>query len=176
MTNVAGESKLKITKGLILNAGTNYTAGFDVAFSGGSPSVAATAKATLSVTSITLTNNGDSYSAAPSVVLGVPDAPVSFPGGLGGAATATASAATIGSINSFSVTNAGTGYTGTSFVIIKDATGRGAEGSAVLTATIIDKVMVLDGGKNYTATPNVTISGGGGSGATATAILKKGIS
>lgn len=174
MTNATGTATLKITKGTILNAGTNYTAGFDIAFSGGSPSVAATAKATMSVTTITLSNNGDGYSAAPTVTLGAPDAPVSFPAGLGDAITATASAATIGSINSFAVTNAGSGYTGTPFVIIKDATGRGAEGKAILTATTIDKVMVLDGGKNYTAIPTVAITGGGGTGATATATISSG--
>ncbi|WP_045112893.1 hypothetical protein, partial [Microscilla marina] len=93
---------------------------------------------------------------------------------MGDASTATASAATIGSISSFTVTNNGTGYTNTPFVIIKDATGRGAQGQAILGATTFDRVLVLDGGKNYTATPTVTITGGGGTGATATAAISSG--
>ncbi|WP_045114587.1 T9SS type A sorting domain-containing protein [Microscilla marina] len=174
LTNAIGEAKLKVTRGIMSNPGTNYTGGFDLIFTGGTPTVAATAKATLSVTSISLTNPGDGYTAAPTITLGAPDAPVSFPGGVGDAVTATASAATIGSISSFTVTNNGTGYTNTPFVIIKDATGRGAEGQAILGATTIDRVLVLDGGKNYTATPTVTITGGGGTGATATAAISSG--
>jgi hypothetical protein len=173
-TNATATATLKVTRGTIINAGTNYSAGFDIIFSGGTPSVTATAKATMSVNSITLTNNGNGYSAAPTVTLGAPDAPVSFPTGLGDAVNATASAATIGSISSFAVTSGGSGYTGTPFVIIKDPTGRGAEGEAKLTPTTIDRILVLDGGKNYTATPTVTITGGGGSGATATATISSG--
>lgn len=169
-TTATAEAKLKVTKGLMINVGTNYTAGFNILFSGGSPTTAATAKATLSVTSITLTNNGDGYGAAPLVALSAP----TLTGGLGDLTTATASAATIGSINSFTVTNGGTGYTGTPFVIIKDPTGRGAEGKALLTATEINNIRVLDGGKNYTSTPTVSISGGGGTGATATAAVSSG--
>ena len=174
MTNATGESKLKVTNGIITNPGTNYTAGFDVIFSGGNPTTTAEAKATLSVTSITVTNGGNGYPTAPPVTLSDPVVITSFPNGLGDADPGVANAATIGSISSFTVTNAGTGYTGTPFVIIKDATGRGAEGKALLTPTTINNVLVLDGGKNYTSVPAVSISGGGGSGATATATISSG--
>ncbi|HAS43899.1 MAG TPA: hypothetical protein DCS93_25710 [Microscillaceae bacterium] len=171
MTTATGTAKLKVTRGLIINPGTNYTAGFDLIFSGGgTPTSAVTAKATLSVTSITMTNNGDGYMGAPTVNLSAP----TLTGGIGDVFTATASAATIGSIGSFAVTNGGVGYTGTPFVIIKDATGRGAEGKALLAATTVNNVLVLDGGKNYTTVPTVTITGGGGSGATATAAISSG--
>jgi hypothetical protein len=174
VSNATGTTKIKATQGIISNPGTNYTAGFDVIFSGGNPTTPAAAKATLSVTSITVTNSGNGYATPPTVTVSDPVVITSFPNGLGDADPAVANAATIGSISSFNITNSGTGYTGTPFVIIKDITGRGAEGKVLLNPAPINKLLVLDGGKNYTSAPSISITGGGGAGATATATISSG--
>ena len=154
------------------------------------------------VTGVAVTNGGSGYTSAPSVSIvdevgrvvsiaigsatgsggsGYSEPTVTLTGGGGSGAKANATTAN-GVITGFAVTAAGTGYTSAPTVVIADALGSGATGTASVipkgigtgaaaTATIdgrVASIAIGSGGSSYSA-PTVKLNDGGGTGATATA-------
>jgi FtsP/CotA-like multicopper oxidase with cupredoxin domain len=110
-------------------------------------------KASPIVSSITLTNGGSGYTAAPAVTI---------TGGGGTGATATATVAN-GVITGIAVSTGGTGYTFANVNITGD--GLGATATATITGGVITGITVTNGGSGYT-TASAAIFGNG-TGATA---------
>ena len=124
------------------------------------PANPSTATATISgtsVASITVTNGGSGYLAAPTVT---------FIGGGSGpgfvAATATANFNNSGVITGITVNTAGAGYTSAPTISISSpASGTTATATATLTGTTLGSIAVNSSGTGYTFTPTVTLTGGG---------------
>ena len=107
------------------------------------------------VTGITITNNGENYTTAPTVTIADPDPSVR--------ATALAVISTVGahsSVDKIYITNPGAGYTTVPDVIISSATGVGATAIAEIDTTYagIATVSITDAGSGYNYAPLVTFS------------------
>ena len=114
------------------------------------------------VTSINVTNGGQWYSEAPTVVILPSDS-------TGADATAVATVAA-NIVTNIAVTNGGTGYTVPPIVMLIP-NGAGASASAVVVGDLVDSITLDNGGSNYTALPYVEVIGGNGVGALASAVL-----
>lgn len=151
------------------------------------------------VVSVTLTNNGNDYTSAPSVSFSgsgdaaatatvnkhrvsaittvnagqdyatAPTITIAPPPAGGVQATATCTVAD-GEIDAITITNKGSGYTTAPAITVEGGGGNSASLTAVLGGPLTG-ITVTAAGENYVSTPTVTISGGGGSGAAAIANL-----
>lgn len=153
----------------VTNKGTGYTVAPGVTFTGGTPSVSASAVANLTngVLSVPITNPGQGFTVVPTVALA---------GVTGAVATVTVGGCPLS--NSPTIQSGGSGYTETPGVVITAPTGSKAlqaTAIAVLTGGIGVITVGGGGGAGYTSTPNVAISGGGGAGATAVATVVGGV-
>jgi hypothetical protein len=110
------------------------------------------------VNSITLTNGGSGFTAAPTVV---------FTGTNTTPATATATIKPT-SVASATITAAGSGYTSAPTVAFDGGGGTGAAGLVLLTPTPIGSISVSPKGSGYTSAPTVSFSDGAAAG---TAVL-----
>jgi hypothetical protein len=147
----------------IVNSGSGYASAPDVTFSGGSPSTAAKARATLAdgrVASITITDNGANYTATPSVTL---------TGGVGSGATL--GVGVMGSVFGVTVIAGGSGYvfaaTTSPSITFSSAQGLTSANANVVVDSLgkVSGVNILSGGTGATGAVTATISGGGGAGA-----------
>ena len=117
------------------------------------------------VVSITVTDGGSGYTAAPTIT-------ISEGGGSGAIAVATINN---GAVNQIIVTDSGSKYTGTPTVLISaPPSSRTATATASVVNGFVVSITVTDGGSGYTDVPTVTISGGNGSGASAVATISDG--
>ena len=142
---------------------------------GGTPATAtATVDGTGAITTLTVTNAGAGYVAAPGVTISD-----STPGSTATGATATAGIASgTGVISAINLTNPGSGYTVPPAVTIADTVPptSGASATAILSpgAGTVTAINLTYPGSGYTLPPAVTITGGAGTGATATASIVAG--
>lgn len=169
------------TTGLTVTASTTTNSGFvssvqivapgagyhnvpTVAFTGGTPTTAAQARASVAngrVTGITITNPGMGYQATPSVSI------------TGGIATGAAfTVGVVGKVDSLALTNLGSGYTsnGTTSPSVSFSTAQGLTGAlatvSVASDGTISGVQLISAGTGATTSGvTATISGGGGTGA-----------
>lgn len=113
------------------------------------------------VVSVTLTNNGQDYTSAPSV---------SFSGSGDAAATATVNKHRVSAITTV---NAGSGYTSAPTITIAPPPAGGVQATAtcVLDDGEIGAITITNKGSGYTAAPAITLSGGGGANGSLTAVL-----
>jgi hypothetical protein len=139
------------------------------------------------VGAIDITNQGSSYTSAPTV---------SFTGGGGGTDAAATAYVNNGKIIKVVVTNPGTGYTAAPTVVFT-GTGINAAATAVLTGTTsaltlnssgskyqsspsvsfrgscgVSDIKIIDSGEGFTSNPTISVTGGGGNGATAEAFVE----
>ena len=150
----------KIFTGTVGSNGAGYTSA-TVTLVGGSPTVAATAKATVSggsVTGLTLTDGGSGYASTPTVAI------------TGDGTGATATATLVQGVTSISVVNPGAGYATAPTVSITGGGGSGATATATVTAGKVTAITVTNKGSGYTSPPTVTLTGSG-TGATAAAVV-----
>jgi hypothetical protein len=122
-----------------------------------------------SVGSIGITNPGEGYLAAPSVVIGAPN----DTGGVQATAEATISTGA-GGLTSINVTAGGTGYAAVPGVTITAPDVQGgtqAQAAATISGGIVVAVTITEPGSGYLNVPTVGFSSGA---ATATAVLTKG--
>jgi hypothetical protein len=122
-----------------------------------------------SVGSIGITNPGEEYLAAPSVVIGAPN----DTGGVQATAEATISTGA-GGLTSINVTAGGTGYAAVPGVTITAPDVQGgtqAQAAATISGGIVVAVTITEPGSGYLNVPTVGFSSGA---ATATAVLTKG--
>ena len=122
-----------------------------------------------SVGSIGITNPGEGYLAAPSVVIGAPN----NTGGVQATAEATISTGA-GGLTSINVTAGGTGYAAVPGVTITAPDVQGgtqAQAAATISGGIVVAVTITEPGSGYLNVPTVGFSSGA---ATATAVLTKG--
>ncbi len=91
---------------------------------------------------------------------------VTFTGGGGNGAAATALFA--GAVNGVTVNTVGSGY---NRVPLVSFTGGGGSGAAATVTGKLETVNVVNGGSGYTSAPTVSFTGGGGTGAAATAAI-----
>jgi phage tail sheath protein FI len=149
------------------------------------------------VVSITLTNNGQDYTSAPTVAISgggdaaataevdkhkvvslsvvnagqdytsAPTITIAPPPAGGVQATATCTVAT-GGIDVITITNKGSGYVTAPAVTLSGGAGNSASLTAVLGGPLTGVTMTA-AGENYASTPTVSFSGGGGTGAAAVA-------
>ena len=155
----------------VLDPGYGYLTPPDVTITGGTPSTAAEAKATIRnsrVASVQVLKYGSGYASAPTV--SVDDPTGTSTAGSGATFTVTAT----GSVTDILPTNFGTGYTSAPTVSVS---GGSPTTPAVLRASInddgeVDSVQIVNPGEGYTSAPTVAFSGGGGSGAAGTAVLR----
>ncbi len=125
-----------------------------------------------SVLTVTLTNAGSGYTAAPTIT-------IASPGGSGTQATATANFNPVpnGQVGAINITSGGSGYTSNPNVNITGGGGSGATATASIynpgapVASVTLTSAHGAGEQCYASAPTITFSGGGGSGASATANL-----
>jgi phage tail sheath protein FI len=113
------------------------------------------------VVSITLTNNGNDYTSAPTVAIsGSGDA----------AATATVNKHRVSAIT---IVNAGQDYATAPTITIAPPPPGGVQATATCTvdAGAIDAITITNKGSGYTEAPEITVSGGGGNSGSLTAVL-----
>ncbi|EDY80836.1 hypothetical protein VDG1235_453 [Verrucomicrobiia bacterium DG1235] len=106
---------------------------------------------------VTVTNGGTGYTAAPTVSFG-------GGGGTGASATAVLSAG----VSTITVTDGGSGYASAPTVTIT-GDGSGASATAVVTTGSVTEIVVTNTGSGYSTTPTVELTGGEGTGAAAIA-------
>ena len=161
---------------LLTNAGSGYT-GVPIASDTTSGATYLCIVGGAVSTSVTMTNQGQSYTYPPTVQFAAPP-----PGGVQATGYAVL---TSGAVSSIVVTDQGAGYpSAPSIALINDprevspppgstaTTGYGASAVATLTgANTVTAVLVVDSGNPVTSIPSITFSGGGGSSAAATAIM-----
>lgn len=113
------------------------------------------------VLSVTVTNGGADYTAAPSV---------SFSGSGDASATATINKH---KVKSLTITNAGADYATAPTITIAAPPAGGVQATATATVSggAITAITIGNKGSGYVDAPEVTLSGGGGSGAILTAVL-----
>jgi hypothetical protein len=111
----------------------------------------------MGIGSITISNGGFGYLAAPSII-------ISGGNGTGASAIALLNA---GAVSAIQMINAGQGYTTNPEITI--TSGNSLNAAAVLTPTSVFNVMITSNSDTYTSVPNVTISAQG-SGATISAV------
>ena len=119
------------------------------------------------ITTINITEQGDSYDAASPPAL-------TISGGNGTGATG--EVVINGSITAIEVNAKGSNYTDPPLVSIVGGGGSGASATAVVTNKEVSRILINSGGTGYTTKPEITIVGGGGSGATAEAEVRGSIS
>ena len=179
---ITGADAGEVTSIVVTNGGSGYTQGtVGVTISGGTPTTAATATATVDagvVTGINVTNPGAGYQTGDVLTATITDS------GTGTGATAEVSFIpagdnlSVGTVDTITVDNGGTGYTDTTVVTIDAPTGSGTQVNATAyplidgSGTITD-IIILNPGQAYVTAPTVTITDanntGGGATATATA-------
>ncbi|HOY40115.1 MAG TPA: hypothetical protein PLK75_12530, partial [Bacteroidales bacterium] len=132
------------------SGGSGYTYA-NVTFTGGSPTVPATATANIvggAVTSITITNPGSGYLSRPTVTIS---------GDGSGAVYANATLKVV----SINITNGGAGYAILpTFSFSTSGSSSGAAATCVTTAGVLTGYSGLTGGAGYTSVPTITITTG----------------
>lgn len=125
--------------------GSHYTSAPKVKFSGGTPFMAATAKATLDVASVGVLAQGAGYTAPT----------LKFVGGLavGGRPAQATLTVVAGHITAVTMTDAGAGYVELPTMVITDTTGSGA---ILLPVMQVDVLTLLNGGRGYLGTPTIS--------------------
>ena len=124
-----------------------------------------------SIGTIALTNAGNAYTSAPTVVISAPDQ-------VGGTQANAVATLLNGNVSSITLLTGGTGYTNGSNVTVTFSGGGGSGASAIAGITSFAtgtlSFAVVSGGSGYANTANTTISftGGGGTGAVAQAIVQ----
>lgn len=143
----------------VIKGGAGYSTVPTVTLTGGTPTEAATAVATISggrVTGVEVTNSGAGYQSAPRV---------DFVGGC--ASNAVFGVGVIGAVGELVIANGGTGYTSTPTLAFATAQGlTKANGYVSVQNGSIVNAILLAGGTGATTTGvTVSVVGGGGSGA-----------
>ena len=178
----------KVVKVRVTNPGSGYTSTPTVAFSAGT--AAATAVLTNTVSSLTVSKEGQSYEQPPIATFngstGISDIQVNDIGELfttnptitisgGGGNGATAVAYVADALRQVIVTAQGSGYTSPPTVNFSGGGGTGAAATAVISGGKVTEIVITNRGSGYTSAPTISFSGGGGSGAAASAVVSRGI-
>jgi hypothetical protein len=153
----------------VVSAGNGYSTAPTVTLTGGTPTKAAVARATVGggrLIGVTVTEPGNGYKAAPTVSISSSNA-----------AGATFSVGVLGSVSALTVTSGGSGYSSTPTVVFSTAQGlTKANASVSVSGGVVTAVDLLSGGTGATGPVTASLSGGGGSGASIQVGMQYGVS
>jgi len=153
----------------VVSPGTGYSTAPTVTLTGGSPTTAAVARASVGsgrVVGVTISDPGAGYKSAPTVAFGPSNA-----------TGATFAVGVLGSVRSLTIASGGSGYTSAPTVVFSTAQGlTKANASVTLTDGVVSGVELLSGGTGATAAVTASLSGGAGTGASLQVGMQYGVS